>query len=386
MQPWDWVHFWPQAVARGSIVTDGKDKADTADTGDTGDTGPVDNYGECDATVVDAAAPYEENEAGYPISGSEVVYCQDDVEDMEVCMACDDACFQEVASAWSAEHVYEASGFEMWRNCGPMWLDGACCHLVNLAEWVEGRPLRIQGQARTAPLEPGDDWCTAGMPGEVPASLRPVLAAHFSRQALAEHASVASFGRFLMQLMHLGAPPDLLMATQQAIADELDHARRCFSIAAAYGEPAGPGPLDTGGATSESTPEEVLEETVREGCVNETLAAVEAALLGQKVTDPLLKETFEVIASDEARHAGLAWKTVRWLVAQDPARLETVRRVLATERSRLLSGVPGKGWEELEAFGILGPRARQDLARQAFDTVITPIVASLTPVEARLSS
>jgi hypothetical protein len=370
----------------GQLNTDGKDTADTADTGDTGDTGPVDNYGECDATVVDLAAPYEENEAGYPISGSEILYCQEDVEDMDACMACDDTCFQDVAAAWSADHVYDFSGFDMQRICGPMWLQSSCCHLVNLSEWVEGRPLRIQGHARTARLESREDWCTAGIPGEVPAALRPVLAAHFSQQALAEHASVASFARFLMQLMHLGAPPELLMATQQAIADELDHARRCFSIAAAYGEPVGPGPLDTRGAISESTPEEVLEETVREGCVNETLAAVEAALLAQKATDPLLKETFEVIASDEARHAGLAWKTVRWLVAQDPARLDTVRQVLETERSRLLSGVPGEGREDLEAFGILGPRARQALARQAFDTVITPIVASLTPGESRISS
>jgi hypothetical protein len=120
--------------------------------------------------------------------------------------------------------------------------------------------------------------------------------------------------------------------------------------------------------------------------VNETLAAVEAALLAQKATDPLLKETFEVIASDEARHAGLAWKTVRWLVAQDPARLDTVRQVLETERPRLLSGVPGEGREDLEAFGILGPRARQALARQAFDTVITPILDSLAPAEVRVNS
>ena len=367
----------------GQLNTDGKD---TADTADTGDTGPVDNYGECDAMVVDVAAPYEENETGYPVRGDEIVYCQEDVEDMEACMACDDACFQDVASAWGAEHVYDGSGFEMYRTCGPMWLDGACCHLVGLAEWMEGRPLRIQGHARIARLESREDWCAAGIPGEVPAALRPVLAAHFSQQALAEHASVASFARFLMQLMHLGAPPELLAATQQAIADELDHARRCFSIAAAYGEPVGPGPLDTRGATSDSTPEEVLEETVREGCVNETLAAVEAALLAQKATDPLLKETFEVIASDEARHAGLAWKTVRWLVAQDPSRLDTVRQVLETERSRLLSGLPGEGREDLEAFGILGPRARQALARQAFDTVITPIVESLGVPEARLSS
>ncbi len=366
----------------GQINTDGKD---TADTADTGEAGPVDNYGECDVADVEAAAPYEENEAGYPSNGSEILYCQEDVEDMEACMACDDDCFDESAAAWSADHAYEAGGFDMWRTCGPMWLDGACCDLVNVAEWVEGRPLRVQGHARTASVEFREDWCDARSFREVPLALRPYLAAHFSRQALAEHASVASFGRFLMQLMHLGAPPDLLMATQQAIADELDHARRCFSIAAAYGEPLGPGPLDTSGATSESTPEEVLVETVREGCVNETLAAVEAALLAQKATDPLLQETFEVIASDEARHAGLAWKTVRWLVSQDPTRLDTVHRVLASERSRLLlSGGPGEGREDLEELGVLGPRARRSLARQAFDTVIAPILDSLAPKEASL--
>ena len=66
LQPWDWVHFWPQAVARGSIVTDGKDKADTADTGDqsdygvpdTGETGNQADYGVPDTGETGNQADY----------------------------------------------------------------------------------------------------------------------------------------------------------------------------------------------------------------------------------------------------------------------------------------------------------------------------------------
>ncbi|MCA9546694.1 MAG: ferritin-like domain-containing protein, partial [Myxococcales bacterium] len=51
------------------------------------------------------------------------------------------------------------------------------------------------------------------------------LADHWTRQALAEHASVASFARFALHLMAVGAPPDLLVATHQAGLDEIEHAR-----------------------------------------------------------------------------------------------------------------------------------------------------------------
>lgn len=46
-----------------------------------------------------------------------------------------------------------------------------------------------------------------------------------------EHASVAAFARFTLQLLAMGAPAELVQASVGAAADELDHARLRFGIA-----------------------------------------------------------------------------------------------------------------------------------------------------------
>jgi hypothetical protein len=43
--------------------------------------------------------------------------------------------------------------------------------------------------------------------------------------ALGEHASVAAFARFVLHLLSLGTPPDLLLDAIQAMEDEVHHAR-----------------------------------------------------------------------------------------------------------------------------------------------------------------
>ena len=60
------------------------------------------------------------------------------------------------------------------------------------------------------------------------------LARHYHREGLAEHASVASFARFSLQLMAVGAPVRLLEAASLAAVDEVRHTRQCFTAAAMY--------------------------------------------------------------------------------------------------------------------------------------------------------
>src|SRR5690606_25004689 len=109
----------------------------------------------------------------------------------------------------------------------------------------------------------------------------------------------------------LGAPPHLLAATQRAMADEIDHARRCFALASAYaGEPIGPGPLDLGAKRPTTDRSAILEAVVREACVGETLAAIEARTALAHARDPAVRTTLERIAADELRHAQLGWQTL----------------------------------------------------------------------------
>jgi hypothetical protein len=48
-----------------------------------------------------------------------------------------------------------------------------------------------------------------------------------------EHASVAAFARFTLDLLALGAPADLVQSAQQALGDEIAHAELCFGLAGA---------------------------------------------------------------------------------------------------------------------------------------------------------
>jgi hypothetical protein len=64
-----------------------------------------------------------------------------------------------------------------------------------------------------------------------------------------EHASVAAFARFVLELLSAGAPLELVEGAGDAMRDELRHTQICFGLASAYaGAPIGPGPLDTTGA------------------------------------------------------------------------------------------------------------------------------------------
>src|SRR5690606_22128321 len=124
------------------------------------------------------------------------------------------------------------------------------------------------------------DWALGGLTlssGPVEASARQALAEHWQRIGLMEHASIAAFARFSLQLLGLGAPAELIEATNRALVDETRHAQVCFALAGHYaGRPIGPGPLDLAGALDGVDAAEILRTVIWEGCVGETLAALEA--------------------------------------------------------------------------------------------------------------
>ena len=100
-----------------------------------------------------------------------------------------------------------------------------------------GRPFTVDGNARFANVARIDGWsepCTLDALGDLPKELRAEIARAWADAGAHEHASIASFARFMMDLMSLGAPRELIEATTQAIADETRHATRCFSIASAF--------------------------------------------------------------------------------------------------------------------------------------------------------
>ncbi len=148
-----------------------------------------------------------------------------------------------------------------------------------------------------------------------------LAAEHFERMALMEHASIAAFARFTLQLLSLGAPFALIAESNRAQRDETNHARLAFTLATRFsGSPCGPGPLDVRDALVEMSPAAILATTIVEGCVGETVAALEASAALEQCCDEEVRRVLGQVVEDETRHAQLAWRTVQWmLMLQDAA-------------------------------------------------------------------
>jgi hypothetical protein len=243
-----------------------------------------------------------------------------------------------------------------------------------------GRPFLVEGAARVAGLAARDDWQAIAAPPRLDglsAPEREAIAAGWARAGLLEHASIAAFARFTLQLLSLGAPADLVRDAQAAMADEIEHARVCFAIAGAHGGRAvGPGPLDLGGALAGGSAREILVTAILEGCVGETVAALEAFELNQRAVDPAVRRALETIAADEARHAELAWRFVRWAIDRDPSLASAAESAFGAA-----AAVPAETEEagpDLSAHGLASAPQRREIARQARALVIGPCAAALS--------
>ena len=249
---------------------------------------------------------------------------------------------------------------------------------------VIGRPFLVEGEARVADVARRGDWCARGVApraAELGADVRRVLAEEWSRCGQMEHASIAAFARFSMQLLALGAPPDLLVATHAAMADETDHALACFALASAYaGAEVGPGRLAMEGALADHDMETVVRLAIREGCVGETVAAVEAAEAARHAEDPAVRGVLAKIAEDETRHAELAWRFVGWALSGVPEMAGVVESelaaVLAEERGRAVVAASGEDAAWL-AHGVARGTAKAELRRRVVEGVVAPSARAL---------
>lgn len=264
--------------------------------------------------------------------------------------------------------------------------DGQCCRLLEgYSECCDGRPFIVGDELRTAPAVCRADWQGLQRPAieGLSASERVALAAAWQADGLMEHASIASFARFVLHLLALGAPPSLVAAAQQAMADEVEHARGCFALAGAYaGHPVGPGPLAIDGAlTGSLSLREAAVAAVLEGCIGETLAAHQALAAAEVATDPVVRRVLAGIAEDEARHAELAWRFVAWALGQGGAEVhEAVARAFAGAQPRARAeddrGAPIDA-ETWHAHGRLAPREVARTLERGQREIIAPCARAL---------
>jgi hypothetical protein len=213
-----------------------------------------------------------------------------------------------------------------------------------------------------------------------------------------EHASIAAFARFGLELLSLGAPPSLVAQSTAAMADEDGHARDAFALASAYsGAPVGPGELDVAAALERRTPFDIVRDAILEGCIGETVAAVEAAEALAHATDGAVRAALERVVVEETRHAELAFRFVQWVLESGTPELRAfaaselvgaATREIAAEHGarRRISSSPSAA---VRGHGFLGERARREIRRRVLGSVVLPcaraLVAKTTPALARVA-
>lgn len=265
--------------------------------------------------------------------------------------------------------------------------NGQCCYEVTHYSCAVGRPYMDHGRPQTSKARAAKTgWIEETTPqiAGLSADARARLASAYLQDALLEHASIASFGRFALELLAVGAPSDLIELAHAAALDEVRHARLMFGLASAYaGTTLGPQVFPFGGAVPVSDRlADIAARTVLEGCIGETLASLLAAEQASRAEDPAVRQVLAGIAEDEARHAELAWKTVAWAVSVGG---EAVRCAVAEafERARMQADdieLPSIGDEFLEKHGRRAPAILREAARRGWAEVIHPAATAVVGV------
>jgi hypothetical protein len=283
-------------------------------------------------------------------------------------------------------------GYLVSVDCGPVVEGGNCCYLIKEQPQVcppGGRPFFIGEEARTAAAAPGDrGWGEGEAPpstADLDAAERAALAEAWTSAALDEHASIASFSRFSLELMAMGAPADLVAQAHRAALDEVRHARLCFALAEGYrGHAIAPSRFPFGASVDLSSDLATLAAaTAREGCIGETVSALIAAEQLARAQDPAVRRALAAIAEDEARHAELAWRTVAWAIEEGGEDVRAAVREVFGNAARHLSFAPrapsGIAPEIAAAHGQLDA----EITRQA---VVRALVEVILPCEGVLLS
>ncbi len=292
-------------------------------------------------------------------------------------------------SVWNeAQNCLACSGFVDGVPCGPVssGFDTCCFWLVYTeGQSCPGRPFTVDGEPRlprvveredwAQPLEPSVDDCTP--------AVREALARGWAQDGCFEHASVASFSRFVMELLVLGAPPSLLADAQRALGEEVEHARAFFGLASAYGRrPVGPEGLDVRDALQSShDPVAIAVALAHEGCIAETISSLQLSVAAARATDPVVRARLEAIADEELRHAELAWRALAWMMARGDDQLRTrVAETFADATSfipRASDGSDELPDEVLRAHGRLSAEERLTLAERALVQLVAPAASHL---------
>ena len=287
-------------------------------------------------------------------------------------------------------NTYEC-GLAMWGwrvRCGPLpGPDGQCCYVTE-GNCPVGRPFVVDGTARLARVTGDATWSAELRPNveALDTATRAALADAWTQDALTEHASVASFSRFVLQCLAVGAPADIVQRAQRACADEIEHARIAFGLASAYaGHPVGPGRLDIADALEAFDPADIACSVAAEGCIAELVSASLVAAARDGARDPAVKAALTRIADQELDHALLAWRYLAWACSTGDAHLRArVASIFDRAHDHVGFGprttLPASS-APMRDHGYLPLEERRQIATAVLSDVILPAARSLFAIE-----
>ena len=258
-----------------------------------------------------------------------------------------------------------------------------------------GRPFVAEGMTRTTVSHSRGDslgsftqsWAV-GSPSQINlnTSADHERGHHWLQQAEGEHASVASFAKNSLHLLSAEAPSDLLLLSQRASLDEIRHAEVCYRFASQFlGNDFEPGQLDVEKSLENRDLQKIAKSTIEEGCVAETIAAVEAHFRANHTKVPMIKDALLQIALEETNHAQLAWTTVGWMMERFPEVADVIEEAFSVEFEKRASGKLSDdlaindesgmdcGTEVLfQDHGVIDPIARDKIGVQTIQDFIEP--------------
>lgn len=242
---------------------------------------------------------------------------------------------------------------------------------------------------RRAPVAERDDW-RLGSGAELasaldaasppPEKLGRVLAKAWTDCGLEAHAAVGAYARFALQLLSLGAPPQLLSGAAQAMQDETAHAQACFSMARRYaGHDVGPGPLLLDDRALPTDLTSVVLSTVQRGCIAEAVSALSAREALEHCQDAATREVLIRRQETKAQQAQLAWRFVAWALRGAGRELpDHVRVAFLTALAAKIDPPPSSERDRvLLRYGVLSRSQSAALEQRVLREVVLPCMDAL---------
>jgi hypothetical protein len=174
---------------------------------------------------------------------------------------------------------------------------------------------------------------------------------------------VAAFAHLTLDLMALGAPPDLVAAAQRDALDEVRHTELCFSLARALdGREQSPAPFPAARRGQRLSRQRTLAlaelavHSLIDGALHEGVSAAVLGKLARSCEVPQIAGILQQIAADEGRHAAHGWDVLAWCLeaggAPVASALRGALRVLPRELRSAMPEAAARG--EWQRFGIHG--------------------------------